>query len=405
MTKKKLIVKKYGGVCLSSPEKIQKLAQKIAKESKYKSQIIVVSAMGKTTDSLVALAKQVSQNPTQREMDMLLSVGERISMALMSMALNKIGCSAISLTGSQAGIITTNDHENANIKEIRPLRILQALRKYKVVIIAGFQGMSERKEITTLGRGGSDNTALALAAHFKCGCEILKDVDGIFSADPNIITKAKLIKKLNYDDLIDMTFWGAKALQSKSAEIAKKYKVPLWVGSANWPNRGTLISDDKSKFISKPDKLNTLIAVNSHSKVLSLVGFAPSIKMLLKNFDLELKKNNIGFPTILGQQGMDKNVFRVFFVPNSKDVDLLLRLENKKWFVEKNINVSVTATSRSTPSALMASNLLEILKKNRIIIIYSFVYKQSLTFILPQKKQHHAIKSIHSVFIETPSKN
>lgn len=198
---KSLIVQKYGGATLADPDKIKTVSARIAEQAQDNSLIVVVSAMGKTTNSLIDLANQVSQHPQRRELDMLLTVGERISMSLVSMALNDLGCPAISFTGSQAGIFTDDSHVNAFIKDVKPVRVEEALKNNKVVILAGFQGVSPiSKEITTLGRGGSDTSAVAMAAAFNAErCEILKDVPAVFTADPNIVESAKPIHQLNYD--------------------------------------------------------------------------------------------------------------------------------------------------------------------------------------------------------------
>lgn len=218
-----IIVKKFGGATVSTPEKIKEIALKMKMEmSPNDHLVIVVSAMGKTTNNLIELAHQVSSHPSRREMDMLLSVGERISMSLLSMALLDLGLEAISFTGSQAGILTTESHENAFVVNIKPQRLQEELKKNKIIILAGFQGVSEqKKEITTLGRGGSDTSAVAMSAALNAKhCEILKDVPSIFSADPNLIPESKPISTLYYEPLMEMTFWGAKVLHYRSVELA-----------------------------------------------------------------------------------------------------------------------------------------------------------------------------------------
>jgi len=200
-----MIVQKYGGMTLADPEKIKAVAARLAEASKKGQKVVaVVSAMGKTTNQLIELANKVSSKPNRREMDTLLTTGERVSMALLSMALHDLGCPAISLTGSQAGILTTDSHVNADIVDVKAFRVQDALGQGKVVVLAGFQGVCpETKEITTLGRGGSDTTAVAMAAFLGADrCEILKDVPAIFTADPQIIPEAKAISHLNYQQLV-----------------------------------------------------------------------------------------------------------------------------------------------------------------------------------------------------------
>ena len=240
-----LIVQKYGGTSVATPDHIKRVAQRIVSEKRSGHRVVVVvSAIGHTTDELIDMAKQVSQHPPEREMDMLLSVGERISIALLAMAIHDLGENAISFTGSQVGIITDNKHTEARILEVRASRLLQELEKGKIVIVAGFQGISIDKEITTLGRGGSDTTAIALAAALKADrCEIMKDVDGIFVAEPKLIPEAKLNKEISYEEMIEMADFGAGVLQKESIEMAKAHKIKIAVGSSETGRIGTIITD------------------------------------------------------------------------------------------------------------------------------------------------------------------
>lgn len=248
-----LIVQKYGGSSLASPRHIRKAAERIRDvKASGKDVVVVVSAMGRMTDMLVRLAHRTVANPAEREMDMLLSVGERVSMSLLAMVLQELGVPAISFTGSQSGIVTTAEHTNARIIEVRAHRIREELAKGKVVIIAGFQGVSENKEVTTLGRGGSDTTAVALAAELgaEC-CEILTDVEGILTADPRVVPNAKLIENCSYDEALELSSRGAK-LQSRSVEVAKRFEVPVRVAptkDASAP--GTLISSAPAKNVER----------------------------------------------------------------------------------------------------------------------------------------------------------
>jgi aspartate kinase len=230
-----LIVQKYGGTSVGSPEKIRAVAARIARTRQLgHPMVVVVSAMGHTTDELLSLAQQVSQNPPHREIDMLLSTGERISMALLSMALADLGVPAISLTGSQSGIITDQSHRRARILEIRGDRISSGLEQGKVVIVAGFQGVSRDKEITTLGRGGSDTTAVAIAAAFGASaCEIYTDVDGVYSADPRWVKEARLYADLDSRHMVELAVLGAGVLHPRSVQLAAQHQVPLWVKNSH----------------------------------------------------------------------------------------------------------------------------------------------------------------------------
>lgn len=244
---KPLIVQKYGGSSLATPEQIKNIAANIvARKDQGVNLIIVVSAMGKTTDEFIRLAHQVNSNPSPREMDMLLSVGERVSISLVTMAINAIGkYSAISYTGSQVGIVTDDNHTDARILEVKGHRIIEALAEDKIVVVAGFQGVSIHKEITTLGRGGSDTTAVALAAALNAeACEIMSDVDGIYSADPRFIPAAKRIERMHFDEALQMAAAGAKMLHRKSVEYAKSHTVKLSLGSSFTGYIGTIVTDE-----------------------------------------------------------------------------------------------------------------------------------------------------------------
>ena len=236
-----LIVQKYGGSSLATPRHILRAADRIRRvRDTGKEVVVVVSAMGRMTNHLVTLAKRTVANPHQRELDMLMTAGERVSMALLAMALEDKGVKAISFTGSQSGIITSCEHTDAKIIDIRPHRIQQELKNGRVAIIAGFQGISEQKEITTLGRGGSDTTAVALAAALEAECcEILTDVDGLFTADPRLCPNAKLIEACSYDEALELATLGAK-MHGRSIELAKRFGVHIWIGSSANPDcRGT----------------------------------------------------------------------------------------------------------------------------------------------------------------------
>jgi aspartate kinase len=217
-----IVVQKYGGSSVADVEKIRRVAGKVAATRRAGASVcVVVSAMGDTTDELLGLAKQVTPAPSRRELDMLLSAGERISMALLSMALNDLGVEAISFTGSQSGIITDDSHASARIVEVRPFRVQDELERGKVVIVAGYQGVSHRKEVTTLGRGGSDTTAVALAAALGADCEIYSDVAGVFTADPRVVPDARRLEALGYDEMQELAAAGAKVLNAQAVEFAK----------------------------------------------------------------------------------------------------------------------------------------------------------------------------------------
>jgi len=242
-----LVVQKYGGSSVADADSIKRVAKRIVDTRKAGNDVVVaVSAMGDTTDELVDLAKQVSPLPPGRELDMLLTAGERISMALLAMAIANLGYEARSYTGSQAGVITDSTHGKARIIDVTPGRIRSALDKGAVVIVAGFQGVSQdTKEITTLGRGGTDTTAVALAAALGAQvCEIYTDVDGVFSADPRIVPTARRLPRISYEEMLEMAACGAKVLHLRCVEYARRYSIPVHVRSSFSTREGTWVTDE-----------------------------------------------------------------------------------------------------------------------------------------------------------------
>jgi aspartate kinase len=241
-----LIVQKYGGTSVADAERIQNVARRVAASASEHELVVVVSAMGRTTDGLVGLAQQITPTPEPREMDVLLATGEQVTIALLAMALHALGLTARSFTGPQAGIRTDTAHTKARLTRMETERVRQALDNGEVAIVAGFQGLSEAEEITTLGRGGSDLTAVALAAALKADvCEIYTDVDGVYTADPNVVPDARKLSRIAYDEMLEMASLGAKVLQSRSVEFAKKYGVPVHVRSSFKPDEGTLVTREE----------------------------------------------------------------------------------------------------------------------------------------------------------------
>ena len=242
-----LIVQKYGGSSVATADKIASVARRVAESAPGNQLVVVVSAMGKTTDMLVGLAHQVTPTPDPREMDMLLSTGEQVTIALLAMALHRLGVPARSFTGPQAGMRTDTAHTTARITRIDASRVRQALDAGEVAVVAGFQGLSESDEIATLGRGGSDLTGVALAAALKADmCEIYTDVEGVYTADPNIVPDARKLDRVSYDEMLEMASLGAKVLQSRSVEFAKKWGVPVHVRSTFKPDAGTIVTREES---------------------------------------------------------------------------------------------------------------------------------------------------------------
>lgn len=241
-----LIVQKYGGSSVATPERIKRVAKRVVDGYKAGNKmVVVVSAMGDTTDELIDLMKKVTSKPVEREVDMLLSTGEQISIALLSMAINDLGCKVISLTGAQAGVKTNNVHNKAKIIDINVQRLQSELNKGNIVVVAGFQGVSEKNEITTLGRGGSDTSAVALAAALKADlCEIYTDVDGVYTADPRVVPDASKLKCVSHDEMLEFASLGAQVLHPRSVELAKLYNMPIAVRSSfDFNTDGTIVQE------------------------------------------------------------------------------------------------------------------------------------------------------------------
>ena len=262
-----LIVQKYGGSSVADAEGLKRVANRIVATKRAGHQVVVVvSAMGDTTDELIDLANQVTPLPNGRELDMLLTAGERISMALLAMAIGNLGNEARSFTGSQAGVITTSAHGRARIIDVTPSRITEALNEGAIAIVAGFQGISQdTKDVTTLGRGGSDTTAVALAAALDADvCEIYTDVDGIFSADPRVVPAAKKLKTVTYDEMLELAASGAKVLHLRCVEYARRYDMPIHVRSSFSNNEGTWVVKDHPE--GGTDMEQAIIAGIAHDK-------------------------------------------------------------------------------------------------------------------------------------------
>ncbi len=239
-----LVVQKYGGSSVATLEKMNKIADAVIKRKEEGvNVVIVVSAMGKTTNNLIEMAKSISEQPPKRELDMLMATGEQVSISLLSMVFQEKGYDSVSLTGFQAGIKTEGVHTKNKISEVDVDKIKRYLEEDKIVVVAGFQGMNTSGDITTLGRGGSDTTAVALAAKLKCVCEIYTDVDGIYSVDPRLFPNAKRLDFISYEEMMEMSCLGAKVMEARSVELAYKYNVPIYVASSHQKGKGTYIKE------------------------------------------------------------------------------------------------------------------------------------------------------------------
>lgn len=270
-----LIVQKYGGSSVADADGMKRVANRIVAAKRDGNQVVVVvSAMGDTTDELIELAKQITPMPSGRELDMLLTAGERISMALLAMAITNLGHEARSFTGSQAGVITTSTHGRARIIDVTPGRIQEALKEGAIAIVAGFQGISQdTKDVTTLGRGGSDTTAVALAAALDADvCEIYTDVDGVFSADPRVVPNARKLKTVTYDEMLELAASGAKVLHLRCVEYARRYDLPIHVRSSFSTNEGTWVVKDHPEGVDMEQAIISGIAHDKSEAKITIVG-------------------------------------------------------------------------------------------------------------------------------------
>lgn len=377
-----LIVQKFGGSSLATTEQIVAIAKKISSIYKRGSKLIIVtSAMGQTTNQLSQSAYKISSLPNQRELDMLLTTGERIAMALMAIAINDLGTPAVSFTGSQAGIMTDGTFLNANIIELRPTRVLDALEKNKVVVLAGFQGVDPlSKEITTLGRGGSDITAVAMAAHFKAErCEFLKDVNGVYAVDPKIFPQAPIYKYLTVDILYDFCFWGAKVLNYRAVEMAREKAVSLFIGRSEDFKIGTEIvleskngknifeekfcheiygrevpdgdSKDKKKIKYFHYEPGDLLGVNSHAHVIEISVSSNKLEDGRKHLIELMASKNLPLPQILKEE-YRSGIYISWLVldAEAKPNYISLLQKDAKSRVTRNDVSTVTATYYKKPS-------------------------------------------------------
>ena len=310
-----LIVQKYGGTSVADPERIRAVAEHVAYTKRHGNDVVVVvSAMGKSTDNLIKLANEVSSVQPDRELDMLLTTGERISMTLVCMALAGVGIDAISFTGSQVGIITDTVHTKAKILEVKGDRVREALAQGKVCVVAGFQGVSTDSEITTLGRGGSDTTAVALAAALNAdSCEIYTDVTGVFTADPRIVPQARKLQHINFDEMLEMAGAGSKVLALRSVEFARNHNVPIQVRSSFTWEPGTWVTSQEPSM--EDPIISGVVTDTSEAKVtVRKVPDRPGISAALF---VQLAESNVNVDMIVQNTSMDGNTDISFTVPKA----------------------------------------------------------------------------------------
>jgi len=392
-----IIVQKYGGACLETPTKIRAVASSLADlHSRGHRVVAIVSAMGKTTDELVKTAYQVSSHPNRRELDMLLTTGERISMSLMSMALSDLGVPAISFTGSQAGVMTDESHSSARILDVRPVRVREELDRGRIVVLAGFQGVNPvTKEITTLGRGGSDTTAVAMAAVLKADCcEIIKEVDGVCSADPHIVANAKSIRQLDFASLSEMCFWGAKVLHFRSVELAQSQNVPLVL--KKWGG-GEEHSTQVMKGVAGMES-GKVLAVNSMARVEHVEIDSSDLNQGFEKFARHLKENGLPWPQLLAS-AFTAGKTRIMMTCDAESLDTLLRTVEwtKDLRKQRETLSSVSLTCFGGVSSDLPFKAIQILQHHGIIADKYVLSPHSVSLFVPVETREAAVKALHSL--------
>ena len=399
----RLIVQKYGGSSVANPERIKNVAKRVAGyRKKGDDLVVVVSALGDTTDELIELASKITDIPPEREMDMLLSTGEQISAALLAMAIQQLGYEAISLTGPQVGIITDTAHTKARIVKIEQEKIRRELRKGNIVIVAGFQGMTPENDITTLGRGGSDLTAVALAKTLSADeCEIYTDVEGVFTTDPRIEPKARKIEAITYDEMLEMASLGAQVMQSRSIEVAKKFDVPIQVRSSFSDKPGTMIIKEVKNM---EDAAVTGITLNKNEAKITICNVPDKPGIAAKIFK-QLAEGGINVDMIVQNVSHTRSTDISFTVPKT-DCAKAIKMTHKaagemgKLEVLEDADiarVSIVGVGMKTHSGV-AAKMFETLAKEKINIEMISTSEISISCIIKKRFGETAVCALHEKF-------
>ncbi len=397
-----LIVKKFGGTSVANAERIFNVAKRVIESYKEGHKIIVVlSAQGDTTDELIEKAAEINTNASKREMDMLLSTGEQQSVALMAMAIQKLGYPAVSLNAFQCDIYSTSTYGNAHIKNISTERIGEELEKNNIVIITGFQGVNRNSDVTTLGRGGSDTSAVALAAKLNADlCEIYTDVDGVYTADPRIVKNARKLSEISYDEMLELASLGAKVLHNRSVELAKKYNVNLVVRSSLTRDEGTIVKEESA--VEK--MLVNGVAVDKDIARIALVGLKDEPGIAFKVFSL-LAKNKISVDIILQSIGRG-NTKDISFTVSITDLKSVLDIfeANKNRFNYEDIlyndkvaKVSIVGGSMATNPGVAAA-MFEALYDENINIKMISTSEIKISILVKENEADRAANAIHDRF-------
>lgn len=403
---KDIIVQKFGGTSVADTEKIKNVADAVIKEKNLGNNVVVVvSAMGHTTDYLVKMASEISKNPSGREMDMLLSTGEGISIALLAMAIQSKGYDAVSFNAMQVGIITEHVHQKARILDIKTDKLKKNLEKDKIIVIAGFQGITENGEITTLGRGGSDTSAVALAAALNASrCDIYTDVEGVYTADPRIIPTASRLEAVSYDEMLELARVGANVLHPRSVETAKQFDVPLRVRSTfKLDNLGTLITGARNMEIYKPV---TGVAVDL-SQIKIVVCDVPDVPGNAAKLFGTLAKENISVDMIIQSYARTtSNTNDIAFTINKADKEKAIAILEKvkdelkaaKVHIEEDIaKISIVGAGMADRPGI-ASTMFEAMAKMGVNIKMISTSEIKISCLVSKDDANRSIKALHDIF-------
>jgi aspartate kinase len=398
-----LIVQKYGGTSVGNPERIRNVAKRVVRTKEEGNEVVVVlSAMSGETDKLINLANQVSDNPDPRELDMLVSTGERVTIALLAMAIHSLGHKAQSFTGRQAGIISDSVHTKARIEKISGERVKHALKEGKIAVVAGFQGINEQDDVTTLGRGGSDLSAVAVAAALKADlCDIYTDVDGVYTTDPNMVPQARKLDKISYDEMLELASLGAKVLQTRSVEFAKKYNVRVRVLSSFNDNPGTLVTREDSDM---EKVVVSGVAYDKNQVKVTVTGVPDKPGVAAKIFN-EISANNIIVDMIIqniGEGGLTDMSFTVPKTDSKKISELMKRVVAEigargvtvKEDIAKISIVGVGMRSHSGVAARMFSSM----AKEGINIMMISTSEIKISIVIDAKYTELAVRALHETF-------
>ena len=398
-----LIVKKFGGTSVADKERIFNVAKRCIRDYQNGNDVVVVlSAMGKYTDELIAKAKEINPNPSKREMDMLFTIGEQMSVSLMAMAMDALGVRAISLNAFQVAMHTTSNYSNARLKKIDTERIRRELDDRKIVIVTGFQGINKYNDYTTLGRGGSDTTAVALAAALHAdACEIYTDVDGVYTADPRLVPTARKLNAITYDEMLDLATLGAGVLHNRSVEMAKKYGVPLVVRSSLNESEGTVVKEVVKKM---ERMLISGVALDRDADRISVIGIKDTPGSAFKLFNT-LAKKNINVDIIIqsvGREGTKDISFTVAHDNLKEAIELLEEYQEVLGFERVDYNCEVAKLSivgagmMSNPG--VAAKMFECLYNENININMIATSEIRITVLIPEKDALRAMNAVHDAF-------